>query len=153
MTVYLLERIQFWNIFTLLFPLALLFSLIYLIIFIRSKEKFSKDQLIIILYFVFSYFVFFIPAHKIFYVEHLNSFLNEDSRRTDYFNWDKYSWFLYRYGMQKEALEANTNAKNAIDEMQKIHEDNKAEEYLTILKKHEQQILENNWTEYPDGKR
>lgn len=79
----------------------------------------------------------------------LNSVLNGESRNTDYRGWDKYSWFLYLDDKNDEALEANTNARDALNTYLKIIDDNEAAQFSNLIDRHNQQIRERNWSDYP----
>jgi hypothetical protein len=75
--------------------------------------------------------------------------LNSEARDTDYNSWDRYSWFLYIVNKQDEALEANHKAQKAMEEYLKTTHDENAVYELELIKQHEQQIKEKNWTTPP----
>jgi len=101
------------------------------------------------MYFIFFFILSFTHSDRIYYFIKLNTVLNAESRTTNYYSWDKYSWFLYIADKQNEAIEANQNAQKAAEEYLKIIQDEKAVQYLTLIKQHGQQIQDRNWTTYP----
>ena len=51
--------------------------------------------------------------------------------------------------IQVKAIEANTNAKNAVAAYLKISSDKEAEQFSKLIEQHEQQIQERSWETYP----
>ncbi len=148
-TIYMLGRFQFWGFTGFYFPVAFLFTFASLIVLLNRKAGFRFPQIFLVIYFVFFLTMMFIPAYKIHFCFYLNTVLNGEDRDTDYFGWDKYSWFLYLADKEEAALEANTNAKNAVNNLLKITADKRAEQYLVLIDMHEQQIRDKTWTDYP----
>ena len=68
---------------------------------------------------------------------------------TDYFSWDKYSWFLYKEGKEDEALEANKNAQSAVEKCLQNPKYGDENEYLNYIKEHRLAIENKNWLKYP----
>jgi len=155
LTVYLLFKIQYWSCgpmilgFTLLFIIVLLAIFTSFILFFTNKTKIQIPQILLVVYFAFIFVLSYTHSYSIYYFFNLDKTLNQDSRDTDYRTWDKYSWFLYIANKPNEALEANLNAQKALEEHLKIETDEKAIQYQTLLKQHNQKILENNWTSWP----
>jgi hypothetical protein len=98
---------------------------------------------------VFFFIISFTHSDRIYYFFNLNTVLNGETRNTNYYSWDKYSWFLYIADKKNEALEANQNAQKAVEEYLKIIPDEEAVQYLTVIKQHGQQIQDKNWTSWP----
>lgn len=149
MTVYLLSRLHYWSIARPIFPIACLLSLATIILLFYKKVEFAFPQYFLIAYFIFFFTISYTPSYKIFYIMTLNSVLNGESRNTDYRGWDKYSWFLYLDDKNDEALEANTNARDALNTYLKIIDDNEAAQFSNLIDRHNQQIRERNWSDYP----
>lgn len=155
MTAYVLFRIQYWSCgpmilgYSLFFLLVLVIFIICLVLHVTHKPKFRVPQLILLLYFLFFYILSFTHSYDIYYFVYLNPVLNGESREINYHSWDKYSWFLYIAGKKEEALEANYKAEEAIKNSLKIGGDNLTIEYEALIKLHQQQILDGNWTIHP----
>ncbi len=155
MTTYVLFRLQYWSFgpmilgYSLLFIIVLLLTITCFILHITNQTKFKLPQIFLIMYFIFFFILSFTHSDRIYYFIKLNTVLNAESRTTNYYSWDKYSWFLYIADKQNEAIEANQNAQKAAEEYLKIIQDEKAVQYLTLIKQHGQQIQDRNWTTYP----
>jgi len=155
LTTYILFRLQFWSCGPMIFGYSLFFIIVILvtitcfILHFTNHTKFKLPQIFLIGYFMFFFTLSFIHSDRIYYFINLNSVLNAESRTTNYYSWDKYSWFLYIADKQDEAIEANQNAQKAAEEYLKITQDQEAIQYLTLIKQHGQQIQNKNWTTYP----
>lgn len=151
-TTYILFRLQYWPGgpmimgFSLFFIIVLLITLYYFKLQLTSKVEFKLPQIFLVLYFVIFIALSFTHSYSIYYFMNLNPVLNGDSRNTDYYSWDKYSWFLYIANKQEEAIEANQNAQKAANEYLKIIPDPKTSQYLISIEQHGQQIRDKNWT-------
>ena len=146
-TVYLITRIQYWSFARIVFPITVLLSIIWLIIFLNKKVKFKLSHLLLILYFAFFLIISYTPSYKIFYFVSLNKVLNSNHCKTDYYSWDKYSWFLYLRNKQTEAMEANKNAKKAL-ELSLKNKDPEAIRYKDRIELHEKLIQEKTWVDF-----
>jgi hypothetical protein len=155
LTTYILFRFQYWSFGPMIFGLSPLFIISFLvtltcfILHFTKKTPLKFPQLFLLLYFAFFMILSFTHADKVYYFFNLNTVLNSGSRNTNYYCWDKYSWFLYIAHKQDEAILANRNAQNAAIEYLKIVQDENAVHYLALIKQHEQQIQHNSWTTYP----
>lgn len=154
-TLYILFRIQCWSVgpmflgFSLFFIFIFLLTIAWAIIHIVDKKPFKIPQIFLILYFVFFIGLSFTNSYKIYYFFNLNTVINGVARNTDYYSWDKYSWFLYIANKQEEAIVANENALKAAEEYLKSTSDEDVVQYLELIKQHKQKIQENNWTNFP----
>ena len=151
LTTYALFRVQYWSCGPRIFGFPLLFIIALVVVLICFILHFKNNKLPQI--FLFVYFVFFIVlsythSDRIFYFCNLNTVLYSETRNTNYWAWDKYSWFLYIADKQDEAIEANKKAQKAVEEQLKIIQDTEAVQYLPIIKHHEKLIKEKNWTTY-----
>ena len=153
LTIYILFRSSYWSCgprifgFPLLFIIALVVALTCFILHFKNKKL---PQIFFIVYFVFFIALSYTPSHRIYYFCHLNTVLNEWTRNWNYWAWDNYSWFLYISDEYDEALEANQMAQRAAEERLKDTQDKtitrEAVHYLELIKQHEQQIRDRNWT-------
>lgn len=154
-TIYLLFRVKFWGGwpeilgFNTLFIIPFLATLIWFSLHLVRHSKFKLPQYLLIVYTVFSIILSYIHSDKIFYFFNLNTVINSESRNQDYYSWDKYSWFLYISDKKIEALEANKNAQKAVNENLKTTRSDEAVKFSSIIKQHEEQIRNDNWTTYP----
>ena len=155
LTIYILFRFQYWSCgpmilgFSLLFLIGLFATLICFFLLFKNKSQFKFPQIFLVIYFVFFFVLSFTHSDRIFYFFNLNTVLNSETRKTNYNSWDKYSWFLYIANKQDEALEANHKAQKAVEEYLKITSDRNAVYDLDLIKQHEQQIQNKDWTTYP----
>lgn len=153
-TTYILFRLQYWYcgpsilIFPLLFILVFLLTLISLII-IRSYKLFKIPEALLCVYFVFFIILSFTHSHKIFYILNLNNLIHSESRKIDYYSWDRYSWFLYVSCKYEEAIDANENAKKAVKICIEKYNEELAKKNSELINQHEKNIINQNWTSYP----
>jgi hypothetical protein len=154
-TIYILFRLQYWPVgpmilgYSAFFIIVLLVTISCFVLHITNKTPFKFPQIFLIVYFVFFFVLSFTHSDRIYYFFNLNTVLNGETRNTDYYSWDKYSWFLYIVDKQEEAIDANQNAQKAAEEYLKIIQDEEAIQYLTVIKQHGQQIQNKNWTSWP----
>lgn len=154
-TIYLLFRLQYWSCgpFILGFPLLFIFVLLLtfstIVILITTSFKINLSKVLLVLYFVFFLILSFIHSHSIFYFFNLNTTLNGESANTNYKYWDKYSWFLYIAGEQEKAIKANKNAIQSAEKYLKSNPNQQESEYLLLIKKHENEILNKKWSTWP----
>jgi hypothetical protein len=153
-TVYLLCRIKYWSCgpmilgYSLMFIISVVISITALILYFRDKTKIALPQILLIIYFLFSVWVSFIHSDKIYYFFNLNEITQMENRNENYKSWDKYSWFLYIDEKQDEALNANLNAQQIIEEKLKISQDEYLLNELNIIKEHNVLIQNKNWIDY-----
>ena len=115
LTIYVLLRILYWQFAQLVFSITLFLVLAALTVHFVKKKPFKLPQIVLVIYFVFFLVFSYVPSYKIFYVVNLNTVLNKERRNTDYYSWNKYSWFLHLRGKKNEALDANKEAQKAIE--------------------------------------
>jgi len=139
-TIYLIGRILYFSFVKPIFPVACLLAWTCLTVHIVKRTRFHFSQALLIIYFAFFYAISYTPSYEIYYFVNLNTFLNKDSRNTDYRSWDNYSWYLNLRKKQTEALEANIKATDAVKLLFKNSNNDEARQYLTVLKQHEQLI-------------
>ena len=91
----------------------------------------------------------FIPSYSICYFFDLNEVINNENNKTNYFSWDKYSWFLYIRGEKKRALDANQKAIKAWENIDELNGATSSEfkDIPLVLMKYEKAIMEENWTD------
>ena len=139
---------MFWPLGSILFIIAFLVSIVCFVLLFKNKSKFKFPQIFFIVYFVFFIALSYTNSHRIYYFFHLNEMLNSETNKTNYYAWDNYSWFLYIANKHDEALEANHKAQMAVEEYQKRPHTKKDFFYWELIKQHEQQIRDRNWTTY-----
>ncbi len=149
LTTYILLRLQYWPVGPPFFLIVLLLAISCFVLLFKRKIQFKFPQIFLVVYFIFSFVLSFTDTDKIYYFFHLNTVLNGESRNTNYYSWDKYSWFLYLSNKQDEAIEANQKAQKAAEESLKVNQDKEDIQYLTLIKLHGQQIQNKSWTNYP----
>ncbi|MDP4226337.1 MAG: hypothetical protein Q8907_10025 [Bacteroidota bacterium] len=154
LTIYLLFRIQFWYGGPVIFGFNFLFIIAFGISFTTLIYKFQESKeiktsfMLFIIYMVFTIFISFTHADRIYYFVNLNEITGTEARNESYKAWDKYSWFLYGVDKQKEALEANKNAQKIIEEKLKNSQNTLMINDFEIIKKHGESIRDKNWNDY-----
>jgi len=116
--------------------LAIIISNVILIIFYRNKmmNKLIFFFIAIILALTF----YFIPTDNRYYI--LNIKWNHEIE-SDFYSWDKYSWFLYQNGKYTEALIASDRALNIVESQENEH-------MLNFIENHQSVIRNRNWEKY-----
>jgi len=148
-SLFLLFKYLFWYSgplvfgFTPILLFALLMTMVYgVILFIGTKSISS----IIIVVGGLGFTTSFIPAYSIHHFFALNEIINKENNKVNYYSWDKYSWFLYIYGKDQEALEANEKAIEAFHNCKIISSLGTVEEFqLGMLMKRKEAILNHTW--------
>lgn len=154
LTIYVLFRIKYWSCGPNFLGYSLLFLLAFIVVIIAfTLQSIARDQrkfplVLLIIYFLFFIRLSFIHTERIYYFFQLNAVLNSASRNTDYDAWDKYSWFLYQANKPEEALKANKEAQMAANLCLAMNSEDKASQFLTLIKEHEQQIQDKTWNSY-----
>ena len=152
LTMYVLFRLQYWFGgprflgFPLIFLVSFFVTLTSLVLLLKSKTKFKFPQIFLLAYFAFFLVLSYIHSDRIYYFFNLNTVLHSDARETNYNSWDRYSWFLYIVNKQDEALEANHKAQKIAEEHLKTTQNRMVVFDLELIKQHEQQIKDKNWT-------
>lgn len=148
--LYILFRYLYWYSgpsiigFNAMFLVTLILTIIYLST--RKKNAISKTFITISLIgFIFS----FIPSYSICYFFELNEIINKENNNTNYYSWDKYSWFLYIRGEKKRALDANQKAIKAWKNIDKMNSGPNSvfTDIPLILLNHEKAIINENWAD------
>lgn len=152
-SVYLLFRYLHWYSGPLILGMtpvlliALLMTVIYGVILTTKYKSISK---IIIVVGGIGITCSFIPSYSIYYFFALNEVFNKENYITNYYSWDTYSWCLYIYGKDVEALEANKKALLAMEKYKENNEIGTFEELqFEILKKRKEVILNHTWVGGP----
>lgn len=125
---------------------AILSSIALLILLFKNKKIKTANSLFCAVIIAITVFFRFLPSHHTYFLTNIKFNYQIE---TDYFSWDKYSWFLYSEGKQEEAIEANRNALKAVELSLKNAKHGDENEYLTFIKEHELEISHKTWTKYP----
>jgi len=130
--------------YSLFFIIVFLVTISCFVLLLSCKTQFKFPHAFLAVYFVFFFALSFTHSARIYYFFNLNPLLNGELRNTNYYSWDKYSWFLYTADKQDEAIEANQNAQKAAVKYLKIIPNEETIQYLTLIKQHGQQIEDKN---------
>lgn len=114
----------------------------FMILVLQKKAVDSVTRVACLTAIVITLFFRFLPAHQTYYLTNIK--FNHEIER-DYFSWDKYSWFLFTEGKPEEALQANQNAKAAVELSLQNPGYGDESEYREKISIHEQRIKEGNW--------
>jgi hypothetical protein len=134
----------FWDVNPMLITIVITTVIYILIIITDNSKKLSKIAITIsVLGFLFS----FVPSYATCYVFDLNQVLNKRGNETNYYSWDKYSWFLYIRGQDEKAIQANQNAIDAWYKSKERFELNDSDTlHLKMLEEHKEGIKNHTWT-------
>lgn len=130
------------------FLFVLIVSILCFAIHINKKIAIKFPQILLYIYFVFFIVLSYTHSHRIYYFINLNTVMYEEERKSNFYAWDKYSWFLYISNLQDEALEANQNAQRAVEKYSKINPIDDSSRDMKLIMQHEKQIREKNWTTF-----
>lgn len=112
-SLYILFKYMYWNMGLFILGFSVFFLLVFfltILYFVVHAKSWSKGVLVVsILGLVYS----FVPAYVNCYFFDLNEVINKEYNEINYASWDQYSWFLFQYGKNEEALEANQQAMKA----------------------------------------
>ncbi|MBO9701773.1 MAG: hypothetical protein J7604_16320 [Sporocytophaga sp.] len=153
--IYFLFRIQYWSVgidiagYKIMVLIPILSSIICLVLHTTKEVQVRFPQIVLFVCFAFSLVLSYTPSYKIYYIVNLNTILNEETRKTNYFAWDKYSWFLYISNQLEDAKVANDKAQQALDEYLMSNNDTEAVQYSEKIKQHKANISSKNWVEFP----
>lgn len=150
-SLYILFRYMYWYAgpsiigFNSMFLGAILLTIIYLVISIKNESK--EISKIVVVTSLAGLTFSFVPSYSICYFFDLNDVFNKENKQTNYYSWDKYSWFLYIQGEKKQALDANQKAIEAWENENKLTGKPNSEfsQIPFILNKHKNGILNENW--------
>jgi hypothetical protein len=148
--LYILFRYLYWYCGPSIFGFNAMFLVILIltIIYLSSKKSNAISKTLITISLIGLVFSF-IPSYSICYFFDLNEIINKENNNTNYYSWDKYSWFLYIRGEKKRALDANQKAIKAWKNMDKMNGGPHSEftDIPLILLNHERAIIHENWTD------
>lgn len=125
---------------------SILASALLLLLLYKNKMMLSGNSIFCFVIIVMTTFFRFLPPSNTYYLTNIK--FNYEIE-TDYFSWDKYSWFLYKEGKENEAIQANKNAETAINQCLQNPKYGDENEYLSIIKGHQLAIQNKNWVKYP----
>jgi hypothetical protein len=141
----LLARLKHFPFLNILFILSLAATGILIWVLLKRKHPFPYNVRACATTLLITIVFICLPTHRVYYIT--NIMLNTDIE-SDYFSWDKYSWFLYNAGMEKEAELANENARVAVESCLKEGADGDEAEYAGLIEKHKIEIIDKCWTKY-----
>lgn len=139
----ILKHFSFLNI---VYIVSLVSSAMLLLLLYKNKKMISGNSIFCAVIIVVSIFFKLLPNCDTYYLTNIK--FNHEIE-TDYFSWDKYSWFLYNDGKENEALQANKNAQNAVEKSLQNPKYGDEKEYQAFIKKHQLMIRNKTWEKYP----
>jgi hypothetical protein len=118
--LYVTFRVQYWPIGRNSFGLSYVFifvisaSLAYILVFFIKKQRVNTRFVVLLSLFIGTFYLTAVPAHQVHSTLYLNNLTYDESRKTNFIQWDYYSWFLYVSDAFDEALDANQKAQQAL---------------------------------------
>lgn len=149
MTMYIAGRLHMWFFARLIFPVVVFFFMVMMAIYLTRKRNRKGLMIFAALYLSVISWMSCIPSHRLYYAIHLHPFLNADSRVFDFRSWDKYSWLLNVSKLNGAALEANSQASQAVENVLKSGPDETALEFKKRIDQHTFQLEHHQWESYP----
>lgn len=132
----LLFIVKFWPFPVIIMSFALLLTLVAL--YLSFKENNWKQYRLILLSACLSITFFVMPTDTRYYLISIKWNYKVES---DYFSWDKYSWFLYKNNKQEESLKASNRA---LDIVKQTNES----EWIKVITNHNTRIKDKNWQKF-----
>lgn len=143
---YLLSILKFFSFQGIVGLVTICLSIILFIVLIKNNKLITANSLFCAVIISVTLFFKILPAHYTYYLFGIKFNYRIEK---DYFTLDKYSWFLYNADKQTDAIEVNKQAQKAVELALKSPDQGDEEEYSILIKKHESNILNKNWKEYP----
>lgn len=118
--IYVTFRIQYWPIgrnsfgLSYVYILVILASLVYILAFFIKNQPVNTRFVVLLSLFIGTFYLTAVPPYQVHSTLYLNSLTYDDSRKTNFIQWDYYSWFLYVSDSFDEALAANQKAQQAL---------------------------------------
>ena len=132
----LLATLKFWGPATIFFVISTLLSAITFTVALRSKQFKYLIPVGVSLLLCLTFYK--MPTDTRYY---LVSIKWNHEVSTDYFSWDKYSWFLYKNGKYKEALMASNKAFEMAVKANEM-------EWVESISDHKERIKNRNWNQF-----
>ena len=132
----LLFTIKFFPFQIVVLTIAILLSVIAIVFAI--KRKVFNQLIFLALSALFCVYLFLMPSDEKYYL--LNVKWNYEID-TDFFTWDKYSWFLYQNDKFDAAVKASNKALKIVKSTQN-------DELIDFISTHNTKLLDNNWKNY-----
>lgn len=123
--------------------MAFAMTITWLFLHFKTKSAFRIPQWILLLTFVFSVYLSFVHAYRIYYLFNLNPITSNEYSTENPAIWDKYSWFLYIGGKHEEALKANELAMKLMGEASYVPDLEKS-----TIEEHRNLIETKKWLNY-----
>lgn len=149
--IFILFRIQYWDYANIPLLFATSLSIYTVITIIKKKNHLNFLTILCGVTITLSTILMFTPAHKVYYLINLNSFLNQEIRVNGYDAWNKYSWFLYIDGQNNKALLANDKAIIAANNYFNIIKVD-GSSTLLCLNQNRQRIIYDTWYKFESCK-
>lgn len=149
-TTYIVFRSLYWYCGPRIFGVNTMFLFISILTIVYLITQYKQLSKTVITLSVFGLLLHFTPSYKICYFFDLNQVINKEHNKTNYYSWDKYSWFLYIRGEEEAALEANQKALDAYrynTEGISIHRNRIDSSFLNSIKEHRKGIINDTWTD------
>ncbi len=132
----LLFTIKFYPFSNIVLGIAITISIIGVIIGVRNKAW--SEMAFLFSSFCFAINFYFIPSDTKY---HLFNIRWNYEIATDFFSWDKYSWFLYQNGKYEEAFDASAKALEIANQQN-------ASEWSSMIEEHQQKIQDRSWQSF-----
>lgn len=135
--ILMLFTVKFWPFANQLVLITCLLTIISIVYSYKSK-KLNELKLLFISSLICLTF-YFMPTDIRYY---LISIKWNQEIETDYYSWDKYSWFLYQNGHYEEALETSNHAYKIANQYANRYNE---VEFIKIIANHNKKIINKTW--------
>jgi hypothetical protein len=138
--ISLLFTLKFWpfsNLLLLISSLLTIISIVY-----SYKLKRLKELKLLFISSIICLTFYIMPSDIRYYL--INIKWNQEIE-TDYYSWDKYSWFLYQNAHYDQALETSNHALKIANQYAKRYDE---VEFIEIIDNHNKMIKNKTWNKY-----
>lgn len=155
-SVYLFERFFFFDFLPSLmginplFFLSLILSVFYIVKFGRNRMIVSLERIFFYTFFLTSVALSFVHSDRIFYMIKLNELTQVENRKSNYYDWDRYSWFLYLADKKTEAMEANSKVLEIVNKEIVETKNLALKRDLEFFENRRKRIATNTWNDFDE---
>ena len=135
--ILILFTVKFWPLDNQLLLITRLLTIISIVYSYKSKKL---NELKLLFISCLLCLTFYMMPTDIRY--HLISIKWNQEIETDYYSWDKYSWFLYQNGHYDEALKTSNHASEIANQYANIYNE---VEFVEIIANHNKNIKNRTW--------
>ncbi len=157
--IYIMFRLQYWPGTNAHLIAAVAVMVVAMVLYVFKKKVYGFHWWFFVCTLGFVVLVSSVSTSKLLYTTHLAEPLHSFSHTYNFYDWDRYSWYLNQEGKKEEALAANTEAIAAYNNAQRdgivmmnhyiSPKGDPLGEPLDLINKHRESIMSDSWTAFP----